>query len=158
MWRSKDKSRAWWFQNLPHSLQNRHQSCCQSRHQSCSRSRRRRILGLPAPLFCPARCWRSPRSPQCTWTTSSFALRKKPCLPMAGIAGVRQLGTCVHVRLPPPSRRRTSLFHGAPRKTHRGGTLGRLHFINAEPHSLSGGSRQNRGRQMGTWPRGLLLA
>jgi hypothetical protein len=77
---------------------------------------------------------------------------------MAGVAGVRQLGSCARVRLPPPGRRRTSLFHGAQRKTHRGGALGRLLFITAEPHSLGGGGGQHRGRQTGTWPRSLLLA
>jgi hypothetical protein len=92
------------------------------------------------------------------WTASSFALRKKPCLSMAGIAGVRQLGPCARVRLPPPGWRRTGLFHGAPRKTHGGGTLGRLHFVTAKPHSLGGGGGQHRGRRAGTWPRGLLLA
>jgi hypothetical protein len=55
------------------------------------------------------RRWSS-RSPQCTWTAFAFALRKKPCLSMAGVAGVRQLGPCVCVRLPPPGRRRTDLF------------------------------------------------
>jgi hypothetical protein len=77
---------------------------------------------------------------------------------MAGIAGVRQLGPCARVRLPPSGRRRTDLFHGVPRKTHGGGALGRLLFVTAEPHSLGGGSRQHRGRRMGTWPWGLLLA
>jgi hypothetical protein len=77
---------------------------------------------------------------------------------MAGVAGVRRSGHCVRVRLPPPGRRRTSLFHGAPRNTHGGGTLGQLLFITAEPHSLGGGDRQHRVRRTGTWPRGLLLA
>jgi hypothetical protein len=58
---------------------------------------------------------------------------------MAGVVGVRQLGPCVHVRLPPPGRRRTGLFHGVPRKTHGGGVLGRLLFVTAEPYSLGGG-------------------
>jgi hypothetical protein len=58
---------------------------------------------------------------------------------MAGVAGVCQLGPCARVRLPPPGQRRTGLFHGALRKTHRGGTLGRLLFVTAEPHSLGGG-------------------
>jgi hypothetical protein len=98
------------------------------------------------------------RSPQCTWTASSFALRKKPCLSIAGITGVRQLGPCARVRLPPPGRQRTDLFHGVPRKTHGGGALGRLLFFTAEPHSLGGGGGQHRGRRTGTWPRGLLLA
>jgi hypothetical protein len=49
---------------------------------------------------------------------------------MAGVAGVRQLDTCVRVRLPPSSRQRTSLFHGVPRKTHGGGALGRLYWRN----------------------------
>jgi hypothetical protein len=69
MWRYKDKSRAWWFQNLPHGLQNRRRSCC--------RSHRRRRWGLPTPLFCPGCRWRSTHSPQCAWTASSFALRKQ---------------------------------------------------------------------------------
>jgi hypothetical protein len=43
---------------------------------------------------------------------------------MAGVAGVRQLGPCTCVRLPPPGRQRAGLFHGAPRKTHEGGALG----------------------------------
>jgi hypothetical protein len=77
---------------------------------------------------------------------------------MAGIAGVRQLGPCTRVRLPPPGRRRIDLFHGAPRKTHGGSALGRLLFVTVEPHSLDGGSGQHRGRWTGTWPRGLLLA
>jgi hypothetical protein len=34
---------------------------------------------------------------------------------MAGVTGVRQLGPCACVRLPPPGRRRIGLFHGAPR-------------------------------------------
>jgi hypothetical protein len=57
-----------------------------------------------------------------------------------------------------PGRRRTDLFHGASRKTHESGTLGRLLFVTAEPHSLGGGGGQHRGRRMGTWPRGLFLA
>jgi hypothetical protein len=77
---------------------------------------------------------------------------------MAGVAGVRQLGPCARVRLPPPGRRRTDLFHGAPSKTHGGGVLGWLLFITVEPHSLGGGGGQHRGRWTGTWPRGLLLA
>jgi hypothetical protein len=77
---------------------------------------------------------------------------------MAGIGGVRQLDPCARVRLPPPGRRKTYVFHGAPRKTHGGGTLGRLLFVTAEPHSLGGGGRHHRGRRTGTWPRGLLLA
>jgi hypothetical protein len=40
---------------------------------------------------------------------------------MAGVAGVRQLGPCARVQLPPSGRRRTGLFHGAQRKTHGGG-------------------------------------
>jgi hypothetical protein len=58
----------------------------------------------------------------------------------------------------PRHRRRTDLFHGAPRKTHRGNALGRLLFVTVEHHSLGGGGRQHRGRRTGTWPRGLLLA
>jgi hypothetical protein len=54
-----------------------------------------------------------------------------------------QLGPCARVRLPPPGRRRTDLFHGAPRKTHGGGVLGRLLFVTAKPHSLGGGGRQH---------------
>jgi hypothetical protein len=77
---------------------------------------------------------------------------------MVGVAGVCQLGPCACVRLPPPGRRRTDLFHGAPRKTHGGGALGRLLFVTAESHSLGRGSGHHRGRQTGTWPRGLLLA
>jgi hypothetical protein len=77
---------------------------------------------------------------------------------MVGVAGVRQLGPCVHVGLPPPGRRRTDLFHGAPRKTHGGGALGQLLFVTAEPHSLVEGGEQYRGRRTRTWPRGLLLA
>jgi hypothetical protein len=77
---------------------------------------------------------------------------------MASVVGVRQLGPCTRVRLPPPGRRRTDLFHGALRKTHGGGALGRLLFVTAEPNSLGGGDGQHRGRLMGTWPRGLLLA
>jgi hypothetical protein len=38
---------------------------------------------------------------------------------MVGVAGVRQLGPCARVQLPPPGRRRTDLFHGAPKKAHR---------------------------------------
>jgi hypothetical protein len=45
---------------------------------------------------------------------------------MVGITGVYQLGLCACVRLPPPGRRRTGLFHGAPRKTRGGGALGWL--------------------------------
>jgi hypothetical protein len=77
---------------------------------------------------------------------------------MAGVARVHQLGPCARVRLPPLGRRRTSLFHGASRKTHGGGALGRLLFVIAEPHSLGGGGGQHRGRRTGTWSRGLLLA
>jgi hypothetical protein len=69
---------------------------------------------------------------------------------MAGVAGVRQLGPCARVLLPPPGQRRTSLFHGVPRKTHRGGALGRLLFVTTEPHSLGEGSGQHRGRRTGT--------
>jgi hypothetical protein len=83
---------------------------------------------------------------------------KNPCISMAGVSGVRQLGPCARVRLPPPGRRTTSLFHGASRKTHGGGALGRLLFVTAEPHSLGGGGGQHRGRRTETWPRGLLLA
>jgi hypothetical protein len=77
---------------------------------------------------------------------------------MEGVAGVRQLGPCARVRRPPPGRRRTDLFHGAPRKTHGGSALGLLLFVTAEPHSLGGGGGQHRGRRTGTWPQGLLLA
>jgi hypothetical protein len=77
---------------------------------------------------------------------------------MAGVAGVLQLGTYARVRLAPPGRRRTKLFHGVPRKTHGGGALEWLLFVTVEPHSLGGDSGQHRGRQIGTWPRGLLLA
>jgi hypothetical protein len=77
---------------------------------------------------------------------------------MVGVAEVRQLGPCVRVRLPPPGRRRTDLFHGAPRKTNMRGALGRLFSVTAEPHSHGGGGRQHRGKRMGTWPWGLLLA
>jgi hypothetical protein len=73
-------------------------------------------------------------------------------------AGVRQLGPCARVQLPAPGRRRTGLFHGALRKTHKGGVQGRILFVTAEPHSLGGGGGQHRGRRTGTWPRGLLLA
>jgi hypothetical protein len=90
-------------------------------------------------------------------TASSFSLRKKPSISMAGIAGVRQLGPCTRVRLPLPGRRRTDLFHGVPRKTHGGGALGWLLFITTEPHSLGGGCRQHRGRWTGTWPRASSL-
>jgi hypothetical protein len=62
------------------------------------------------------------------------------------------------VRLPPPGPTKTGLFHGVPRKTHWGGALGRLLFVVVEPHSLSGGGGQHRGRRTGTWPRGLHLA
>jgi hypothetical protein len=77
---------------------------------------------------------------------------------MAGVTGVRQLGPCARVRLPPPGRRRTSLLHGTPRKTLGGGAMGWLLFVTAEPHSLGGGDGQHRGRWTGTWSRGLLLA
>jgi hypothetical protein len=77
---------------------------------------------------------------------------------MAGVAGVRQLGPCVRVQFSPPGRRRTGLFHGAPSKMHGGGALGRLLFITAEPHSLGGGGGQHRGKRIGTWQRGLVLA
>jgi hypothetical protein len=77
---------------------------------------------------------------------------------MVGVAGVRQLGPCAHVRLPPLGRRRTGLFHGAPRKTHGGGALERLLFVATKPHSLCGGGGQHRGRRTGLWPQGLLLA
>jgi hypothetical protein len=43
------------------------------------------------------------------------------------------------------------------RKTNRGGALGRLLFVPAEPHSLGKGGGQHRGRRMGTCPQGLLL-
>jgi hypothetical protein len=76
---------------------------------------------------------------------------------MVGVAGVHQLGPCASVWLPPPGRRRTGLFHGAPRKTHGGGALGWLLFVTAEPHSLGEGGGQHRGRRTGTWPRVLLL-
>jgi hypothetical protein len=77
---------------------------------------------------------------------------------MVGVAGVRQLGPCARVRLPPRGRRRTCLFHGVLRKTHGGGALGRLLFFTAEPHSLGRGGGLHRRRRTGTWPRGLLLA
>jgi hypothetical protein len=77
---------------------------------------------------------------------------------MVGVAGVCQLGPCARVRLPPLGRRRTCLFHGAPRKTHGGGMLGRLLFVTVKPHSLGRGDGQHRGRRTGIWPRGLLLA
>jgi hypothetical protein len=83
---------------------------------------------------------------------------EKPCLSMAGVAGVRQLGRCTRVRLPPPDRRRTCLFHGAPRKAHGGSVLGQLLFITTESNSVGGGTGRHRGRQTGTWSRGLLLA
>jgi hypothetical protein len=76
---------------------------------------------------------------------------------MVGITGVRQHGPCTRMRLPPPDRRRTDLFHGTPRKTHWGGTLGQLFFA-VEPHSLGGRDGQHRGRWTGTWPWGLHLA
>jgi hypothetical protein len=41
---------------------------------------------------------------------------KKPCLSMAGVAGVHQLGPCARVRLPPLGRQRTGLFNGAPER------------------------------------------
>jgi hypothetical protein len=71
---------------------------------------------------------------------------------MAGVTGVRQLDPCARVRLPFLGRRRTDLFHGAPRKTHGGGALGRLLFVTAEPHSLGGGGsteEDGRGRDRG---------
>jgi hypothetical protein len=77
---------------------------------------------------------------------------------MEGVAGVRQLGPCARVRLPPLGRRRTGLFHGAPSKTHGGSALGRLLFVTVEPLSRGGGGGQHRGRRTGMWPRGLLLA
>jgi hypothetical protein len=77
---------------------------------------------------------------------------------MAGVTGVRQLGPCTSVRLPPLGRRKTGLFHGAPRKTHGGGALGRLLFVTVEPHCFSEGGGQHRGRRMRMCPRGLLLA
>jgi hypothetical protein len=40
----------------------------------------------------------------------------------------------------------------------RGGALGWLLFVTAEPHSLGGGGRQRRGKRTKTWPRGLLHA
>jgi hypothetical protein len=49
-------------------------------------------------------------------------------------------------------------LHGTLRKTHEGGAMGRFLFVTAEPHSLGGGDGQHRGRWMGTWSRGLLLA
>jgi hypothetical protein len=89
-----------------------------------------------------------------------FFLRigENPCLSMASVVGFGKLGPCARVRLPPPGRRRTGLFHGARRNTHGSGALGRLLFITAEPNSLSGAGRQHRGRRTVTWPRGLLLA
>jgi hypothetical protein len=66
---------------------------------------------------------------------------KKPYLSMESVTGVHQLGPCARVRLHPTGQRRTGLFHGAQRKTHRGGALGRLLFVTTEPHSLSGGRR-----------------
>jgi hypothetical protein len=77
---------------------------------------------------------------------------------MVSVIGVRQLGPCARLRLPLPGRRRTDLFHGAPRKTHGGGALGRLLLVTVEPHSLGGGNGQHRGRRTETWPLGLLLA
>jgi hypothetical protein len=63
---------------------------------------------------------------------------------MVGVTRVCQLGPFARVRLPPPGRRKTGLFHGAPRKTHRGGALEQLLFvITAEPHSLGGGGGQH---------------
>jgi hypothetical protein len=77
---------------------------------------------------------------------------------MAGVAGVRQLAPWAHGRLPPIGRQRTGLFHGAPRKTHESGVLGRLLFVTMDPHSLGRGGGQHRGRRTGTWPRGVILA
>jgi hypothetical protein len=56
-----------------------------------------------------------------------FFLRveEKPYLSMVGVARVCQLSPYAHVRLP-PGQRRISLFHGALRKTYRGGAWGRL--------------------------------
>jgi hypothetical protein len=69
---------------------------------------------------------------------------KKPYLSMAGVVGVRQLGPCARVWLPPSGQRRTDVFHGASRKTHGGGALGRILFITAESHSLGGGQTAPR--------------
>jgi hypothetical protein len=77
---------------------------------------------------------------------------------MASVAGARQRGPCARVRLPPTGRTKNQLFHVAPRKTHRGGVLGRLLFVSVKPHSLGGGGGQHRVRRTGTWLRGLLLA
>jgi hypothetical protein len=103
-------------------------------------------------------CRWSPCSPQCAWTASSFSLSNKT-LPLHG--GRRWSPPTWPLRAftaSSPGLRRTDLFHGAPRKTHWGGALGRPLFITAEPHSLGGGGGQHRGRRTGTWPRGLLLA
>jgi hypothetical protein len=146
MWRSKDKSRAWWFQNLPHGLQNRHRSCCRSRHRS--------RWGLPAPLFCLGHRWSSPRSP----TASSFALREKPASPWRVSLESANLALAhVYSFLPRADEEPASSMERS-RKTHGDGTLRRLLFVTAEPHSLGGGGGQHRGRRTGTWPRGRLLA
>jgi hypothetical protein len=58
-------------------------------------------MGSTNTTILPGRRWRSPHSPQCAWTASTFALRKKPCLSMVGVTGVRQLGRCARVQLPP---------------------------------------------------------
>jgi hypothetical protein len=73
---------------------------------------------------------------------------------MAGVAGVRQLGPCARVRLPPPGPRRTGLFHGASRKTHGGVALGRLLFVTTEHLTLLAGAADSteedgRGRGRG---------
>jgi hypothetical protein len=76
---------------------------------------------------------------------------------MVGVARVCQLGPCTRVWLPPPSRRRTNLFHGAPRKTQgqRDGTAPLRHL--GTSLSWRGGG-QYRGMQTRTWSQGLVLA
>jgi hypothetical protein len=76
---------------------------------------------------------------------------------MAGVTGVRQLGPCARVRLPPPRPTKNRPLPWSAEEDARGNALGQLLFITVEPHSLGGGGGQHRGRWTGTWLRGLPL-
>jgi hypothetical protein len=83
---------------------------------------------------------------------------KNPSLSMAGVAGVRQLGPCARLCLPPQAKEEpTSSMERRGR--HTGAT--RWNGSSSSPRNLTllaGGGGQHRGRRPGTWPRGLLLA
>jgi hypothetical protein len=65
------------------------------------------------------------------------------------------LGECT-ASSPGPTKNRPLPW--SAEELHGSGMLGWLLFIATEPHSLGRGSGQHRGRWIGTWPLGLLLA